>query len=34
MPRNIRTAMARTLAPARWEKALADEAKRTLWAFS
>ena len=34
MPRDIRAAMARTLAPAQWEKALADEAKRTLWALA
>ncbi len=34
MPRDIRAAMARTLAPAQWEKALAEEAKRTLWALA
>ena len=34
MPRDIRAAMARTLAPSQWEKALADEAKRTLWALA
>jgi hypothetical protein len=40
MPRDIRAAMARTLAPGATphgqtrEKALAEEAKRTLWALS
>lgn len=34
MLRDIRAAMARTLAPAQWEKTLADEAKRTLWALA
>ena len=34
MPRDIRAAMARMLAPAQWEKALAEEAKRTLWALA
>ena len=33
-PRDIRGAMARTLAPAEWEKPLREEAKRTLWALA
>jgi hypothetical protein len=33
-PRDIRGAMARTLAPVEWEKPLREEAKRTLWALA
>jgi hypothetical protein len=33
-PRDIRAAVARTLAPAEWEKSLREEAKKTLWALA
>jgi len=33
-PRDIRGAMARTLAPVEWEKPFREEARRTLWALA
>jgi hypothetical protein len=33
-PRDIRSALDRTLSPAQWDKSLREEAKRTLWALA